>query len=410
MLLLSLWSCTQDDACIQPVGNFDDKPSTRSVAEVIAIAQNVIDGTQGQSSRSTVTLSERNVSVVRTRLSRSASVDTLIYAVNVGDQQGFVLVAATKNVTPILGYAEYGDFNSYETESNENFQFFLNKAVSYVENQSIIGINPIDTTIVIPRPAQRDTTRIFLDGTKRVTVEWGQRWPQNIFCPNKVAGCGPIAIAQIMTFTRPISKMQLTYSDRDVDSIDLNWDEIVKHKSSLLDNIPSQSLHCNNCSDIENHYNIARFVREVGNLMNACYNDINVTTVAATLSHLNRFHPNFEITYFRGNSFFSSLQNQNCVGFIIGFDNNIPDSGHVWVVDGTMTVITRIYNRESNGLKTLVSSSIEKYIHHNWGCLGWDNGYYLADVMKPNKDNDVPERGLSYPDFSQDIRCAIIKK
>lgn len=38
--------------------------------------------------------------------------DTLIYAVNFADNQGYVLVAATKKYTPILGYAEKGHFDA----------------------------------------------------------------------------------------------------------------------------------------------------------------------------------------------------------------------------------------------------------------------------------------------------------
>lgn len=74
--------------------------------------------------------------MLTTKNSRSSNTDTLLYVVDLEDEQGFVVIAANRAVEPIMAVTEKGSFDSPEVQSNEGFQSFMAAANNYVSNDT----------------------------------------------------------------------------------------------------------------------------------------------------------------------------------------------------------------------------------------------------------------------------------
>ena len=205
----------------------------RSVDQAIEIANEFLSaGSVGSRSNSEIKVSN----VILSDITRSAGSDTLIYALDIEDNNGFVLVAAPKNVEPILAVIDEGSFNDPQNLENKSYQMILNETKDYVARMSIIDIpkepDP-DTTKMELTPASDffDSYLVKIDRKPLVKVQWGQSYPENIFCENKVAGCTPIAIGQMLSYFELPKSINYTFPLKDINSENLNWTSIKRHKS-----------------------------------------------------------------------------------------------------------------------------------------------------------------------------------
>ena len=363
-----------------------------SVSEVIDIAQKIA-GQTNPKSRS-LTIDENSVVAVCARNSRSNNNDTLLYAVNFGDNSGFTVINAFKEGSPVLGITENGDYDSEETSQNENFQLFMNYAMQYAAST---GTMAADWTVrpIEPVPMFKIDSIAIHEQTYRVKVRWNQYWPENMYCPNKVAGCGPIAVAQLLSYFEYPTSMALTYDGRDQNQQILNWTELKKHVNSLNIKNPSESTissHVASCnSSLDNHKALARFVREVGVHVNADYR--NPSSTSAYRDYLfNATKQLLSTKQYTHHStptdLFDTMREEGVVGLMFGQSST---GGHFWVVDGYayvhLTLIHKVLNRETNKYEE-TSREVErddKYIHHNWGWGGNSNGYFLEGVFDTTK-------------------------
>ncbi len=60
-------------------------------------------------------------------MSEEGDIDTLMYAINFADNQGFALVAADKRTSPVLAIIDEGSFNvdSLSEDKDEGFLAFI---------------------------------------------------------------------------------------------------------------------------------------------------------------------------------------------------------------------------------------------------------------------------------------------
>ncbi len=84
----------------------------RSAEDAIAWAIEFKNAQPGAKSRATATANLADVKVITSNASR-ANADTLIYAVNYSDNEGYALISASCHVEPVLGYVEEGSFLRY---------------------------------------------------------------------------------------------------------------------------------------------------------------------------------------------------------------------------------------------------------------------------------------------------------
>jgi hypothetical protein len=412
--------------------------ATRSITEAIDIAKKTVDFFPSIS-RVNVSVDESNVSVIRSSYSRStSSVDTILYAINYDDNQGFVLISAPRSVEPIVAITESGSFDSDDTQSNENFQYVLKAAELYVQTAADENNESLKTTDSMI-PFGRDISEFQ---TPRLSVQWGQGWPENIFCPNDTAGCVPVAIAQICSYFSQPSQINLTFDEKDKNSQVLDWTGMKKHIKTtnravkpiefndslvgfvsdslmLLASTPdlnTPSGHVCEATD-ESHYAIGRFVRQIGELANCEYKKKGGTGTerwdAANALKILLPDKSYTDSYTSDASEYYELLKNDGVAMVLA---NLKDSepGHVWVADATGVVGYMVYNyeRDEDGNLYVASETEEAthFIHYNWGWNGDSNGYFAVGIFNTKNGNkyDNTKNTANY-DLSKNVEFIYIK-
>ena len=271
-LLALLGSCNDEAYLDSPKPKDLTASYIRSIEEAYQSAQEYMenDNHMSRSDRMLKDVCTVNVISESSRLGRAGS-DTLLYAFDFENEEGFIIVAAPRNINAILAVTESGNFNSIETLTNPGFQYTLNATKNYVSN-----IWEIDTTKIRPQKYMyKDSIVKNIKQTPRLQVQWGQRYPENIFAENKVAGCVPVAIGQVLSFFEEPCNISYHFPLKDISNENLNWTDVKKHSVSNLDYEPDPNqlwLHNlnYNCTD-SRHKTIGRIIREAGYLSSTNY-------------------------------------------------------------------------------------------------------------------------------------------
>lgn len=376
--VLMLSACSEADTPMQPTENLSSA-SIRTEKEAIEIAESLPAIFGNDESRATKACSE----VITIKRNARSSEQSTIYAVNYEDGEGFALIAGVKSVDPVLAYVEKGSYS--DDIDNPGFLLFMEKAVDYVESQPMNAIGeipadrPITTTVTIP---------------SRILVDWGQEYPEGIYCSNQIAGCAQTAEAMILTYTRPISSLQLYYPDRDIESQELDWSKIIQHKTSS--NHFEKRLHNQNCNaEAGVHTAIGRLCRELGRRNHATYNSDDTSTPSSEIYTVyNALAPGkisgYEV-FETGGALYNSLSQKECVALVFGtITIHEPDTTingkHFWVCDGgKCTTTTSSMPLIDGTIETKVTNRY--YYHYNWGWRGECNGYFTDGVFDVTLDN-----------------------
>lgn len=157
---------------------------------------------------------------------KAAEARSLYYVFNVGNDKGFVIVAGDDAVSPILAYADRGDFS--EREMAPAAKAMLD---SYAQQIEMIQQNP-------SLAVAASTSYAAIEPL--VQTKWNQGAPYNYMCPTisgeeeqSVTGCVATAMAQIIYYhkypveqTKAIPAYQLSSGDviPGADPVTLNWD------------------------------------------------------------------------------------------------------------------------------------------------------------------------------------------
>lgn len=359
------------------------------------------------------------VHVIGNPQSRSdVSCDTLLYAIDYGNGNGFALVSAIYGTEAFIGIVESGNFDDSETIMNDGFQYYLNAATEYAAS----GIGIGDGSSFELTPYYYTISRPVYDFIEpKVKVEWGQRYPEGYFCPNKISGCVQTAMAQIFSYFEEPSTINLTYPEKDKTSVTLNWTELKKHKTSPNTYATTSiTTHLNSCETSEDtHLDLGRLCRELGYRNKAEYE----TNQTGAYSHYARTNfasilNNHQVSQLTntdnsGEDIYELIK-QDYILYIQGSDID-KDACHAFIADGGKSVgtITYYYIKDPDtGKDTLlrVVDNAPKYIHFNWGWNGNSNGYFLAGVFDTTNahewDNSSSYSGYN---FSHDIYYISIK-
>lgn len=386
MLGLVWSSCTNEESIVNPATE-GQTAALRTEEEAIALAENLnaaLDVDGARSSRKIV----KGVDIIGSSNSRAGS-DTLIYAVNYEDNAGYVLVSAAKQGIGVIGYTDEGNFDAEAAEENPNFSYYLDAAKNYVSTQKISVGGPV----IDPSTPQTLQQVVF----PNVIVEWGQSYPEGMYCPNKLSGCVQTAMAQMMTVIGKPTSIALSYDGKDVNSQNLNWAELLTHKKSI--NSDTQFMvnnHLSSCgASVEIHKAIGRLCRQLGHLNYANYKES--ATGAVSYTAYNTFKslcPNNEFTGFKSfNSTFGNLwddlNKKTGVAYVDGYDPSA--GGHAWVCDGGTHLITTYKLLKEDGSYETVEKH-DYYYHFNWGWSGRDNGNFNAGVF----DNKNPRSRYNF--------------
>lgn len=406
----ALTSCCSDEPVVPPVQPVaDEAPASRSVSDAEAIALALAEGRGGESRFGEQVFVDGVVALTESN-SRSGS-DTLLYAVNYADNKGFVLVAAPLAAEPIIGYTEQGTFDEAKAAENPGFSFYLDAAKSYVVSRDTIG-----TKIIIDPSSPIETWQRI---PFKIWTEWGRSFPEGEYCDNGDAGCTQVAMAQMMTYLQKPTSMQYTYSNRDINSENLNWENLARHTKSITLGIFSANyagqIHIDECpADEAAHNTIARVCRQLGELNGAEYNKVKDGGTIASIESANQTFksllPNNAISPIKQfaateyEAIFNSMVNKDVVLLIEGLDSS--NRKHAWVCDGGERIIVTQRLALAGGGYETVEISRKTYFRFNWGWCGAENGNFLAGVFNSPMISTTEMRGT----YDQNVRYFSVHK
>lgn len=381
-----------------------------TVEEAIKIANQAAEAFDAKSTRdvSRRASSAAMVDVLGAKNGRSGGIDTLLYMVNYDNKQGYAIVSASRAGETLLGIVDKGEFNALDAAQNPSYSYYLANAQNYVAST-------LDATwgggTGGKLPAFTELKRFVYDVIpNRLTVEWGEKYPEGMYCPNKLAGSAQVAMAQIMSYLEVPNSINLTYSGCDAPGVmELNWTALKMHKQSINSyDSDSINMHMADC-EVSNrvHDSLARLCRQLGDLTQAVYHEEGSWKFTMTFSDdvLVRFQellPEKEfipLSELEADIDYELLYEhiKNGIGYMAGIDvTNYPNAtSHAWVIDGAVhsgEIITKYWNdlTISGEQHTTVTDLTNYYFHFNWCYSGDNNGYFLAGVLNPSESTIPP--------------------
>lgn len=377
-VVLAMTACSnQENVESTPTFPHQSVSDIRSYAEALKIAQEAIpmlnDGstTRSESSYSRkIDISKKEVIKIDAKTRGNSGInDTIIYVFNFENNEGFALVSASKNTEGLLAITEKGHCDPSSRSNVCGFEIFLDLAKEYVANSKSRDLIDYKDSVV----SSYDYVGPY------VTVKWGKYYPEGEFCPNNIAGCVNIAMAQIMTKFQYPSSINLTYAGRDKSSQTLNWSAMKLHSAGHA---------VSYCSDTTTHKSIGRLHRQLGEMNHSSYNSDGTGTtseyIIPTFNILGYSYGNW--SSYTGTSARNELNNGH-VFLMLG--TATPEGGHGWVFDGYMKKTDVHYEMINSGYGWVPTGEIHNvisyYNHMNWGWYGNNNGYFSENVYNTSQ-------------------------
>lgn len=376
----------------------------RSIEEAIEIASQYANQTTAETRATKLVVDKSTVSAIVSTTSRALS-DTLMYAVNFEDNNGYMIISANKATVPVLAIIDSGNYQEDEEVKVDGFDYFMNAAENYVDSYSQVdapgiggtGEGPVDMIMVF----YTDSMAVEKCYEQRLNVKWGEYWPENLYCPNGLAGCSPVAIAQVLSYFKPEMDMDITFSGRPYNHLKIDWDELLEHTSSTDSKFMSFS-HSNTCKATdEAHKHLAVLVRQIGELTGSTYNtSITLTPESSTFSVTKDILSDRTIIKVENEDFYDYLVDGG-IALVEGY--SAAEGHHTWVLDGTASINYKIlyytyFNPRTHEYSTLeVSYRRHNYVHCNWGLSGSKNGYFYEGVYNTENGHQFDLSILSVP-------------
>ena len=241
-----------------------------------------------------------------------------------------------------------------------------------------------------------DTLIVREHNIPKLKINWGQCWPENMYCPNKIAGSAPVAMAMMYSYFNIPCNIMLTFEGRPTDYINADWEKLKKHvhSSSLMD--PTEGYlksHYTSCPlSEESHQELACLIREFGVIGYASYHFHDFTPSIWKLpDFMKKFMADHEYFETSASNLYNDLKESDGLGVLQAMDGSYV---HDWLADGTTKVIydiTTYYNYKpaSGEYESRETRTDElRYIHYNWCLSGKNNGYFLENVFDMSKGSD----------------------
>ena len=409
MAIITITACDDLELNSKPLGPLpsdttESEPSDNiSQEEAIAMAEEIAAdiNTSGYSRAASRMVDRTNISVISTPNSRSGLNDTLIYLINYTDNQGFAAISAVKCESPILAVIDESNYQAVKEADNPGFNMFMDMATEFIihkrEEHSQPESRSYDiSAIITPMLEQKieiDTTYKSIQTPKLGNRNWGQNGIEGSLCPNKLAGCGPVAIAMVLSYYKIPSWIGYTYPNADIAGEDLDWDLINNH-------LPYSDGNCYNCS-YYTHSTIARILRGIGHRADTKYktgpskqDTTSSTSESNTKKILQKYLPMKKVG---GYSDFNETGVKSAItdglALIAAKSGTYSYSkfeedggGHGWVADGYRFITRNLRYYEKRADESAWSfikneTQSERLFHFNWGWHGLGNGYYSGSVF-----------------------------
>lgn len=386
--------------------------SIRSQEEALQIAENAISIITNDANITRAASSNWSISnphkpiIIKGKATRSGNTsfnsDTLLYIFNYENEKGFAVISANRSTEALIAVSDSGNISSIDEITNPGLAFFMRAAENYVSTcedtiTEDMGRKHVGELVV------HDTISSSYISPK-VEVKWNAGSVEGDECPNKKAGCAAIATFQAMSYFEFPRRMDITYTGRTMDSINLNvvqWMNIKMHTSSS----------CYVCSE-DRHKMISTICRDICEKCQSvfhCNTGTRSSIVYDSLGETSTTFPNMRnaflyygfsassINHYSANTVRNNLNANNLI--IMAGNSDYSPRDHAWIVDGYRYYLVnhKFYKIDGN-IRTLMDSGYEtlNICHINWGWGGIGNGYYNDNVFSLNNYRSIDNGCPSY--------------
>lgn len=346
-------------------------------------------------------------------------VDTLLYVLNLHNNQGAVLVSGDKRLTDVVGFIPQGHLDLKNLPKHSGISLFMDAYPKYYgariemfrERNKICPPEPLSDWVSKETKSYQIVLGKgdWLEGSPILCpVTWGQNAPYNFRAPfvsdkdQAIAGCVAVATAQLMAShrypTAPMGKK-------------IQWNLLCRYSKASAVNPKEESID----SILAYVDQVSYLLRITGNLLGNRWGENRTGAYTSDIPELLKtlgYTSAPDLTPFSLEGIISSLD-KGCSVIMSGSDK--ASGGHAWLCDAYMKrVVTMKTRYEEYGFKPdmcyrrrgyverppLGSSegyrrelirewigpetkSLEYLLHYNWGWDGWYDGYFSSDVFAP---------------------------
>lgn len=320
---------------------------------------------------------------------RSSEDTDLIYVVDL-ENGGSAIMGADRRMESIYAILDETKISSEKltmttTRSAEQDEDIEDFVVGMLNNKirsdaSTLGFREfeIDTTREYFRPVETYWTETEYTHRQAplLNTKWHQYEPYNNSCPMRdngyercLAGCGAIAVSQIMYYNR---------LSNTISGITFDWDLISEYEYGY----DNPSVSATN--------EVADFIHQIGNAMGADYNEDSDETGTSTTKESARNlllmsgYSNATIVDYSLSSVVNMVDYNQKPVFIRGTDLN-GSNGHAWVIDGckiyNVEYWVRFYITQLEYEDVLEDTKYYNLVHCNYGGGGTYDGYYTSGLF-----------------------------
>ena len=323
------------------------------------------------------------VSTGRSALKSANNENAIYYYVfNIGNDNGFVIIAGDDVAKPVLGYSNDGKYDNNKLPPN--FSYWMNclrEEISYaIEN----GITPDEETNADWKAYSEENVTLKANAAVAplISTKWGQDEPYNQLCPNyktgkrSVTGCVATAMAQLMKFYKyPATgkgSSEAYTTDQykiKIPAVDLSTGYDWKN---MTDTYTSSSTSVESAA-------VAKLMYHCGVTVQMDYCDGSGASVYASARAFTGYfnydkslqvkpreyitESNKRYLYYSDAEWSSMIKNEIDAGrpvLYTGMDSD--DEGHAFICDG--------YDNSGK-------------FRFNWGWEGWCDGYFALNALNP---------------------------
>lgn len=299
--------------------------------------------------------------------------DTLFYIVNYADEQGFVVLSADIRIPSIMAISNIGNMALSDTTNNRTLARWLEN-ITYQSNETACSYGALgdfdyaDSTYRPPHLGDRviEITKHIKPHLDNFASRWGQKAPYNSYAYGTAQkrwalGCGPLAIAQIMSFHKWPNV---------IEGVSIDWDEVMK--------LPYEYDLSN-----PNFNKFYKFLAKVQSVSGAYPEKYPVMALKETSLIANITRLGYQTisapAKFGSFNMFSKLDKEPLLIASSIIDSSV---GHMWVMDGILSY-KETWDALVDGVRFYTM------YHCVWGWDGANNGYFMFNTDGQNNFIDT---------------------
>jgi len=373
LFAIILYSCSQNN---ESELNLEQK-SNSFINESLAnkIANNVLFNTNSES-KSTIQKGRKIKEVFPVKDEKK---EILFYIINY-EKEGFLILSADNRVSPVLAYSENNEFRTNLKSYYSGLSDWLLSTKKVIETIKIKGLKQskeiklewdrfLSEGYVLNQTESNPCGEEIEKIGPLLTTEWGQGCGYNssmpfiecetesvgISCGRAVAGCVPLAIAQVMKYHN--------YPE------DYNWSYMDDNRGSLSTS--------NLIGDIHNAF---------GNRID--YLCFGTAAPSRYVDRVFKNHFNYSSAK-RSNYDIATVKQELRLNrpVILSGTETDEEYSHMWVCDGLIR--KKICYIDVNGNTVVYPYGASLMFHMNWGWDGTENGWFSFQNFNPNDTYNI---------------------